>query len=175
MMEIPLSSSGGFSLAGMEVNVDSMAAIHPSQLSISAAAAANSQLQHISTTVQNAVHSMAHHSQQQQQQQVAQHQLLHSPNNNNNTMSELTVNTNTMAAVAAITAAGGGGGHYQQLPSDGSSSSGGGGGSSMISSHISSLMSDPCTLFSGANSQSGYISAGLEPVLSPSIRGYNCL
>ena len=71
-------------------------------------------------------------------------------------MGELTVNTNTMAITAALAGGSlGGGVHYQQqLPSDGGSSSSGGGGggrcgSSMISSHISSLMSDPCSIFSG--------------------------
>ena len=172
-MEIPLSTSGfsSLGLGGMEVVnvVDSqLAAIHPSQLSIASSnnttTAINQQLnnpqQHnISTTA--AVLNQLSQQQQQQQNGVGgvNNQLL-SPtttNNNNNSttannnpiMAELTVNTNTQmagiaAAISAVSSNGSvvNGGHY-----DGGNSANSGG--SMISSHISSLMSDPCNIFTG--------------------------
>ena len=101
MMELPISSGQFMNLTGMDV-VDSMAAIHPSQLSIG------------------------------QQQSAATSQLsAMSPSNNNVvTMDSLSINTG-LGGMASM--------HYGVNNQN-----------NMISSHISSLMSDQCINFTGA-------------------------
>jgi len=134
MMELPLATATGggqFNLAGMDV-VDSMAAIHPSQLSIgtAVAAAAAASSQNIIGSSSNA--SSGHLS-----------NTLSPVSINSNTMDNISINTNNGINI--------GGQHYvgstnaQSHQHQQNSMI-----SQNISSHISSLMSDPC-IFTGGN------------------------
>ena len=116
-MELPMSS-GQFQLSGMDV-VESMSAIHPSQLSIPSVA----QQHQININTLN-IPSPSH------QQISPVNQMQQAGNNNINNV----ISTSNMGDLSnSINCYTGGGG---------------GGGGMSISSHISSLMADPC-IFTG--------------------------
>ena len=118
MMELPMSS-GQFQLSGMDV-VESMSAIHPSQLSIPSVAGQH-QININTLNIPSPSHQQISPVNQMQQQQQA-------GNNNINNV----ISTSNMG----------------DLSNSINCYTGGGGGGMSISSHISSLMADPC-IFTG--------------------------